>query len=187
MLHIYDIFKDISKWKILQPFFTDPTSEGIGLREISRLTGLSTPSVKLHLDNFVKDGILVKKDAAKYGLKRKQPVYMAKGDSESFRYLKKLNIINLLYSTGLIEYLFNKCQPDIIILFGSSSRGEDIKESDIDLYLQCSERDADLKKFESLIRRKIQLHFYRDFQKISPELKNNIINGVIMDGYLKVF
>lgn len=185
MLQKYDIFKGVSKWAVLRPFFDDPAAY-IGLRETSRLTGLSTPSISLHLNSFVKDGILVRLYAKKTGLKRRQPAYKANRDNESFRYLKKLNTINLLHTTVLLEHLFNKCQPDVIILFGSASKGEDVAESDIDLYLQCPEKEINLAKFESLFKRKIQLHFRLDFNKIPTELKNSILNGIILDGYLKI-
>ena len=61
--------------------------------------------------------------------------------------LKKLDIIREIKESGLLEYLQNICMPDAIILFGSASRGEDVKGSDIDLYLQCPERKLDLSKF----------------------------------------
>ena len=186
MLQKYDIFRGFTKWEVLQPFFADPLS-WMGLREISRSSSLSTTAVKLHLDRLVKGALLVKRMAEKPGLKKKQPLYAANRDNEVFRYLKKINNINLLNSKGVLQYLSANCQPDAIILFGSASRGEDVKESDIDLYLQCGEKGLDLNRFESALGRKVQLHFYSDFSKISPELKNNIINGIILSGYLKVF
>lgn len=181
MLQKYDTFEDVSKWKVLQPFFSDPDRDNIGLREISKLIGLSPSSVKIHLDRFVKDDILKKGDF------RSMPIYWAHQADERFRYLKKLNTINKLYTTGVIEHLANVCQPDVIILFGSASRGEDMKESDIDLYIQSEEKKLELKEFEKQLQRKIQLHFYTHFNKLSPELKNNILNGIILSGYLKIF
>lgn len=182
MLQKYDIFKEISKWKVLQPFFIDPHKNSLGLRELSRITGLSTPSVKLHLTRFVKEEIL------KTGPFRKLPVYWANQSDDRFRYLKKINTFNLLHITGLIQYLLNHCQPNVIILFGSASRGEDTKNSDIDLYLECAEQQLDLSQFENKIQRKIQLHFYDSLNKVhSKELKNNLLNGIILKGYIKVF
>ena len=46
--------------------------------------------------------------------------------------------------------------PDAIILFGSSSKGEDIKESDIDLYLQSEEKKISPDKFEKKLKRRIK-------------------------------
>lgn len=182
MLQRYDVFKNVSKWRVLQLFFVDPHRESIGLRELSRFTGLSTPSVKLHLKRFVEEGII------KTGPFRGMPVYWANQSDERFRYLKKLNTLNLLHKTGLIRYILDKCQPNVIILFGSASRGEDTKDSDIDLYVECIEEKLDLSQFEKELKRKVQLHFYDSFNKVhSKELKNNLLNGIILEGYIKVF
>ena len=77
--------------------------------------------------------------------------------------------------------------PDVIILFGSASKGEDIMESDIDLFLISRERELDILDFETKLKRNISLLFSENFGELSNELKNNIINGVILKGYLKVF
>jgi len=77
--------------------------------------------------------------------------------------------------------------PDVIILFGSASRGEDLKQSDVDLYLQCKEKSLELKKYEKILGRIIKIFFEEDFNKLSKEFRNNIINGVILKGYLRVF
>jgi predicted nucleotidyltransferase len=76
--------------------------------------------------------------------------------------------------------------PDAIILFGSASKGEDIKGSDIDLYVQCNEKKLELSKYEKKLNRKINLFFEKNFDKLSSELKQNIINGDKLKGFLKV-
>lgn len=65
--------------------------------------------------------------------------------------------------------------------------GEDLKESDIDLFLLCKEKKLDLSKYEKQLKRKVNLFFKDNFGDLSKELKNNILNGVILKGYLKVF
>ncbi|MCD6464256.1 nucleotidyltransferase domain-containing protein [Candidatus Woesearchaeota archaeon] len=75
----------------------------------------------------------------------------------------------------------------MIVLFGSCARGEDIETSDIDLFVQAKEKALSLTKYENLLNRKISLFFKQNFLKLSNELKNNIINGIVLKGYLKVF
>ena len=77
--------------------------------------------------------------------------------------------------------------PDVIILFGSASKGEDVEGSDVDLFLICKDKKLNLKKYEEKIRRSINIFFSNDFNKLSEELRHNIINGVVLKGYLKVF
>jgi len=52
--------------------------------------------------------------------------------------------------------------------------------------LQCPKKELNLSKYEKILNRKIQLHFYRNFRKVSENLKGNIINGIVLDGYLDI-
>ena len=78
----------------------------------------------------------------------------------------------------------------VIILFGSYSRGEDTEESDIDLYIETPSKikDACLGPFENKLKRNIQIFNYNNMNNIrGPELKNNIINGIKLNGELEIF
>ena len=77
--------------------------------------------------------------------------------------------------------------PDVIILFGSASKGEDIEESDLDLFIQAPEKKLSLEKYEKLLNRGITLFFEENFSRLSNELKNNILNGIVLRGYIKTF
>ena len=170
--------------KVLEIFFDNPLPEGIGfqLREISRKISLAPKSVKLYLDKLEKVNVIIKKEHRIH----KYPVYYANRDDNYFKFLKRLNIVRRIKESGLLDYLDEKCMPDVIILFGSASRGEDIESSDIDLYLQCDEKELDLSKYEKQLKRKTSIFFEKNFNKLSEELKQNIINGDKLKGYLKV-
>ena len=170
-------------YKVLEVFFDDPLPEGIGfqLREISRKINLAPKSVKLYLEELEKENLIIKKEHRIH----KYPVYYANRDNNYFKFLKRLNIIRRIKESGLLAYLSEKCMPDVIILFGSASRGEDVKGSDIDLYLQCEQKKLDLSKYEKELKRQINLFFEKIFDKLSNELKTNIINGDILKGYLR--
>jgi predicted nucleotidyltransferase len=175
----------MNKFKVLQLFFNNPITEGLGfqLREISRNVSLAPTSVKNYLIELEKEGLVLKKKhrANSY------PTYFANRDNERFIFLKKLNNIQLIKDSGLLNYIEYICMPDVIILFGSYSKGEDLKDSDIDIFLLCNKTKLDLRKYEKKLNRKINIFFCKSFGKLSKELKNNIINGVILKGYLKVF
>jgi predicted nucleotidyltransferase len=174
-----------NKWKVLKVFFENPMpiDAGFQLREISRIAALATTSVKLYLNEMVDEGLIIRTKHRLFVY----PVYRANIDSIEFRFLKKIDTIISMEESGLIEYLENQCMPDVIILFGSASKGEDTMESDIDLFLVSKERKLDIQDFETKLKRNISLLFSEDFSELSNELKNNIINGVILKGYLKVF
>jgi predicted nucleotidyltransferase len=174
-----------NRHKILKLFFEDPLPKGIGfqLREISRKAKLAPTSVKRYLNELEKEKLIIKKKHRIHNY----PIYYANRENEYFMFLKKIDMIQSIKESGLLDYLKNICMPDAIILFGSASRGEDIKDSDIDLFLLCKEKKLDLEKYEKGLKRKINIFFESNFDKLSKELKNNIINGVILEGYLKVF
>ena len=171
-------------YRVLEVFFDNPLPEGIGfhLREISRKINLAPKSVKLYLEELEKENLIIKKEHRI----RKYPVYYADMDDNYFKFLKRLNIIQRIKESGLLDYLNEKCMPDVIILFGSASRGEDVEGSDIDLYLQCAEKKLELNKYEKELNRNISLFFEKSFDKLSEELKQNIINGDKLKGYLRV-
>ena len=77
----------------------------------------------------------------------------------------------------------------IIIVFGSFSKGEDIENSDIDIYVETpSKKEISLKKFEKKLNRKIQVFRNKSIKKIKNEdLANNILNGIVLNGNLEVF
>ena len=177
------MLKKSNIYRILEVFFDNPLPEGIGfqLREMSRKIKLAPKSVKLYLKELEKENLIIKKEHRIH----KYPVYYANRDNNYFKFLKRLNIIRRINESGFLEYLDNNCMPDVIILFGSASKGEDVKGSDVDLYLQCNEKNLELGKYEKGFRRKINLFFEKNFDKLSKELKTNIVNGSILQGYLR--
>ena len=84
----------------------------------------------------------------------------------------------------MIEFIEEKLMPKSIVLFGSYRRGEDTESSDIDLFVECKEESINLKPFEKVLGRKIEIHFKEDFMSYPKELKNNIINGIVLNGFL---
>ncbi len=169
-----------SKKRIMELFFDFPTSR-FQLREISRKIKIAPTSVKKHLEELIKENLVLKVNGGIY------PYFIANQDEEVFRFLKSLNIVERMRNGGLIFYIEEKCYPISIILFGSASRGEDIEKSDIDLFVQSKEMKLDLSKFEKILNRKINVFFERDFSRLAKELKNNILNGVKLYGYIEVF
>ncbi|HLD72636.1 MAG TPA: nucleotidyltransferase domain-containing protein [Candidatus Nanoarchaeia archaeon] len=178
MLHNYN------KWKVLQVFFDEPLAEGgHQLREISRKVKLAPLSVKNYLLELKSEELVLEKKSRV----QSHPTYWANRESELFLLYKKTNTILKIKESGLLDYLYDSCLPTAIILFGSAARGEDTEQSDIDLFLQASQTKLNLTKYEKILKREINLFFEENFLKLSKELKNNLLNGMILKGYLKVF
>jgi predicted nucleotidyltransferase len=155
-------------------FFEDCYRE-YGVREYARLVNISPPSASKILKQFEKEGIL-----------------LSRGDRGHllFRLNKDSNIMKCLSRVYwemkldlLIAYL-ERYFPKAIILFGSLSKLEAKKNSDIDLLFLGPKKEVNLSKFEKSLNRNIQIFFYNSLDNINNELRTNIINGYVLRGYL---
>ena len=107
-------------------------------------------------------------------------------DLDDPAFLRKKRIFNLMqiYDSGIADYLIKSYNPKAIILFGSYSRGEDIKKSDIDIaVITDNEEIINLEVFEKKLSRKIHLLLLQ-YKKINDELYASLINGISIYGYL---
>jgi len=169
-----------NRYRILQEFFDFPR-KNFHIRELSRRTKIAQPSVMNHLKELIKEKLIIKEKKGIY------PTFNSNRENEMFKLYKKSDIIFKINKTGMLDYIYDKSLPDVIILFGSASKGEDIESSDIDLFIQAPEKKINLEKYEKIIKRKINLFFKEDFSKLNKEIRNNILNGIILKGYLKAF
>jgi len=167
--------------KTAEIFFINPSKEHY-LMDISRNIGLAHTSIKKNLQDLVKLGIVITYSEKKGG--RLFPIYRANLDNKVFRKYKFIYNISSVLESGLVDFVEEALTPKSIVLFGSYSRGEDAEDSDIDLFVECKKEELNLEKFEKRLRRKIELHFNERFVSYPKELKNNIINGIVLIGFL---
>jgi predicted nucleotidyltransferase len=167
---------------VARVFFLEPTIKHY-LKEISSKSNLSHTSVKIILNKLKKENIVLENPERKG--KRTFPYFISNIDSNNYKFYKQISNFLDLQNSGLIDLLEKELMPKSIVLFGSYFRGEDVEDSDIDLFVESKRREMDLGKFENILKRKIQLHFSEKFKDYPPELKNSIINGIVLEGYLK--
>ena len=173
-----------SMLKTAEVFFLNPSKKHY-LIDISRNIGLAHTSVKKNLLELVKLGIIKESIEERGG--RKFPFYSANMDNKLFKMYKKIYNFTSILESGLIDLIEERLMPKCIVLFGSYERGEDIENSDIDIFIQCKKEELNITKFEKKLGRKIELHFKENFASYPSELKNNIINGTVMRGFLEVY
>ncbi len=170
--------KDI-KALVRDYFMLNPTAR-LRVREIERRTGAPLPSVIRYARELEKEGILRSSEVSGVRL------YSADRASDTFLAAKRVRNLELLYESGLVEHLRRELGNPCIVLFGSYSRGEDVEDSDIDLYIETKE-SPDLSRFAKGLGRGIQLFRHRSIRGVrNRELANNIINGITLNGYLEV-
>jgi len=173
------MIQDYTAYRVLRLFFDYPTRH-FQLREICRILKLGMPSVTNHVKRLEKEGFVKKEKTGVY------ESYVA-SKNELFKVYKRNDALLRLHESGLVDFLSDRFTPDAIVLFGSASRGEDVEESDIDLLIIAKEQPIDLKKFENALKRKISLEFEQKVSDMPKDLMNNIINGIVVHGYLEVF
>lgn len=150
------------------------------IREISRLTSIPKTTVANRVANLIKYGLVLEtKDVF--------TAYRANDSSLNYQNKKKLFALNSIFESGLIQFIEEQLYPDAIILFGSFAKGEFDISSDIDLFIQSSSAKLNLSNFEKKFNRKIQLFIYESLVDVSPNLANNIVNGVKLSGHIDLF
>lgn len=163
--------------KILEKLFEDP-SKRYYVRELARETKTSPSSVARSINELEKEH-LIKKEV------KRHTVEVAANISEQ-KFISKKRVFNLsrIYEARIIEELAKTYNPKAIVMFGSYSRGEDIKKSDIDIAIITGKKElANVEEFEKKLKRRIHLLLV-EYKEISEELYVNLINGIVLYGYL---
>lgn len=166
---------------ILRLFFEGPNVR-LHLREVARRTGLSATGAMKILGALEKEGLLDKERTAL------TLVYHGNYDNERFMALKRSLNLYSLYSCGLVSSLVEFFRiPECIILFGSYAKGEDTKESDIDLAIITGIKDyPELEIYQDRLKRKISLHLIENMKTEQKEFINSLANGIVLYGYMEV-
>jgi len=151
----------------------------IGVREYSRVMGITPPTASKLLKEFGAQGLLKKREDRGYILFRANRENPVLKDLSRIYWREKLKEI--------IEYLNNNLHEPTIILFGSLIKIEAKKDSDIDLAVFTEmNRNLNFERFEKILRRKIQLFRFKSLSDInSKELKMNILNSYVIQGVMK--
>lgn len=166
-----------SEEKTLELLFKYPTT-GFTLREISRRIKISTPMVSKIVKKLKKRN-LIKID-------KEKNIFKVRGniENEEFRELKRIyNIFSLM---ELKNFLVRELNPSFICVYGSYAFGEDIENSDIDIFVE-SEKSCylDFSKFERKLNRKIHL-MVGNLSALPKELKENVLTGVVLYGCVRL-
>jgi predicted nucleotidyltransferase len=172
---------------ILKHFILEPNRE-FHVRELANLVKRSPTTVSKYLVKFEGEGML--KSSKKYN----HLLYSANITSPYFRHAKLVFNLKILTSSGLINFLSDEYSyPEAIVLFGSFAKSENVPESDVDLLvITPRKREVDLGSFEKKIGHSIQLFALsrKDIDRMkskNKELLNNMMNGIVIEGFWEVF
>ena len=179
--------KKIDKMEMLKPFLDEPERE-FHIRELAKIVKVSPTTATSYLEDFNQKNLLERSK------ERNVILYRANSQNSMFKETKKhFNTLRILES-GLIDYLNLELNyPEAIILFGSFAKGENTKQSDIDIFiLSESKKELSLEKYETKIGADIQLFInnkkeFLEMKSKNKNLLNNILNGIKLSGFIEVF
>lgn len=101
-----------------------------------------------------------------------------------FIQLSRLYWFEKIRSAGLLNYIEENFINSLVILFGSFSKAEVKKDSDIDLAIfSPTKKKLEFEKFERKLRRSVHVFKFISKGEVSNKnLLNNILTGFIIRG-----
>jgi len=161
--------------KVIEYLIQKPGKEFLS-KEIQLATKISKAGANFALNDLVKTNLVNRQQ------KGKTYLYTINDENPVVKQLKILRtIMNLI---PLIKKLKQKSSK--IILYGSSSRGEDTEDSDIDLFIVTNlieeiekivQRNKHYKKVQPIIRKPLK---YIEIEKTDPTFYQEIEKGIVL-------
>lgn len=116
------------------------------------------------------------------------PYYVGSYASPDYQNMKRIFALEQMYKSGLLNHLLSLKKARTVIVFGSFSRGDWYKDSDIDLFVYGNADDLKTGKYESKLHRGIQTFVCRnkkELKRFGPRLVRNIIRGDLIKGDIR--
>jgi predicted nucleotidyltransferase len=170
--------------RVLVLFFDEPYRD-FHLREVAKLAGVSPSTAKRFLGFYVARGFLVRSRKVNLVLFRVDVANLG------FRFMK-LGYF-MVKAESLIRFLGRVFEGSSVVLYGSCARGEDDRESDMDLLVVGKRvKRVDLSRFEKELDRKVTLLVYtcgeweEKARMDKPFYERILVDGVVLHGDLPV-
>ncbi len=177
-----------SKEQDVLRLFLDYPSKHWHFKEIKERVGLPDNKTSSWLKRFLSNNLIKRVKEEK-----RQPYYQANYESPEYISTKKIFALNQLHQSGLLNYLLSIKGAQAVYLFGSFSRGDWHKQSDLDLFIygktkkENSAKKLNLYPFQYKLHREIQLFTAKnitELKKFGPNLLRSIIKGINLKGEL---
>ena len=165
--------------KIIEMFFNSSTREW-HFEEILKEAKIARSKASMWLKKFVRSGIV-----KRFKENGKMPYYMSNYEHSEYKSRKRIFALNKLSESGFIGHLFSLKKADAVILFGSLSRSDWHKDSDIDIFIYGDEEGLKIADYELKLKRDVQLFVCRnkeELSKLGDGLIKNIIKGDLIKG-----
>ena len=135
------------------------------------------------LKKYMKEGLL--KHVKEKG---KFPYFTAGSDNPVYNSLKRVYALEQLHKSGLIPGLLSIKNVKTVILFGSVTRGDWYKDSDIDIFVFGNIPEFDKHIYELKLGKHIEMHTFqnkKELRSVKTGLIRNIVNGYVVKGQIQ--
>lgn len=172
--------KNSKEENVIKLFFEEPTKHW-HFKEIQTRINIADNKISRWLKKFIKMKLI-----NKIKVKGKMPYYISNYNNSEYQNKKKLFALKEFNEKGFLNHLTD-LNSKTIILFGSFSRWDWHKNSDIDLFIYGNDNNLKKTKYEKLLNHQIQIFNFKnksELKKIPKELLQNIIKGDLIKGDL---
>lgn len=166
---------------VLELFFEEPTREW-HFEEILKDAKISRSKASIWLRRFMRERLV-----RRVKEKGKMPHYIGDYESPSYKNRKRLFAMNKLYESGLLDELISLEKARTAIIFGSLTRSDWNKDSDVDLFVYGDTQGLRTAKYEARLGRDIQVFACSnpaELKRLGPGLISNILKGQLIKGDL---
>lgn len=167
--------------QVMELFFENPTREW-HFEEVVKEAGIARSKADSWLKSFIKGGLI-----KRVKRKGKMPYYVSEYASPKYKNKKKIFALTKLYESGLLNHLSSLSSAQTVILFGSFSRSDWYRNSDIDVFIYGDPEGLKLVEYELKLHRDIQLFVCQnkvELAKLGEGLVRNILKGNLIKGDL---
>ena len=183
---IHMLYNETARQRIFEVLFRYPDKE-FSLSDLAKEARVKKSNIGEILDELHKSGYIE--------ITKLSKIWRIKANQSDWRYKRSkiVHNLNLVYQSGLVDFLVDYYKnPRVIILFGSFRNGDDVTSSDIDIAVEMDE-DCEyqvmglrqLADFEKGVGRKVQIHLFNR-KNIDLNVFTNVSNGIKLWGYLEV-
>lgn len=160
--------------RVLEVFFVEPMAVHF-TKEISRRIGLAPTSVRNNIKELLSTNLIKKKKSKPFD------GFIANRENSDFIFYKR--VYNLYSLKEITDFLVSAYYPKLIVVYGSYASGEDVENSDIDIFiLSKTKKDVNLEKSEKKLERKIHLLVSDNLEDLDLSLRKKIWNGIVLYG-----
>jgi predicted nucleotidyltransferase len=173
--------KPSRKEDILKLFFEEPTKHW-HFSHIKKKVPIADNKVSRWLKFFMEKELITKKHP-----KNKMPYYISNYNNFEYQTLKKTYALKEIHTSGLLKHLISLKTAKTIIIFGSFTRWDWHKDSDIDIFIYGNDKNFKQSRYERILDKEIQVFPYKTkkhLKKLNSSFIKNILKGNIIKGDL---